>query len=826
MRFLDAFDFSSEGAEDIQEVNKPLISASVLGLIFEKINGYKDGSYFTPSFITMYMCRETLRQAVIRKFDEVWSAGAANYHPVQTLNDLYNRINNLAEANAIFNSIRICDPAVGSGHFLVSALNEMIYLKSELGLLTDKNGKRLKDYRVTVENDELIITDNEGNYFTYNPIDRESQRVQETFFHEKQTIIENCLFGVDINPNSVKICQLRLWIELLKHAYYLIDNGQLTMDNVKNNFPFSILNSQLQTLPNIDINIKCGNSLMSRFDLTDKYRQIAGMELRLKQATKKYKDWVALYKKEDNKDVRRQILKNIEHEKANFYQINIAGDPDFQNLRKAQNELALHTHSFNFFETQTDAWQAKTNALTEKIHILETHYNEKIHGCFEWRFEFPEVLDDNGNFEGFDVVIGNPPYIDAKKLKDISRFLKNNYKVYSGTADLSVYFIEKGITLSKGIVMFITTNKFYNTGYGKPVRKLLIENQISHIIDFEQAEVFENVLVSSVILGLQKSEEKTDTFIHQKFCQLNQLELKKQFIDNQAKFGAYRQTLLSEDEWSFSDYEQLKLKEKIENAGKKICNLEGVAVFRGVTTGYNPAFIIDDKKKMELIAADEKNKDIIKPILQGRNIRKWVYNESDENLIFTKHGIEIEKYPLITEHLKVFFRELNPRISDNDSTCRKPGSYKWYEIQDNTAYYPEFEKPEKIIWGLTADKWAFAYDDKQHYLPSNGYILTSKKISVKYLLALLNSKVLKYYFSFIGVMTAGGAYTLKHATIQQLPIIIAENQQPIIALVDQILTAKSATPAADTTAIERQIDEIVYNLYGVTDEEISKISPS
>jgi hypothetical protein len=141
------------------------------------------------------------------------------------------------------------------------------------------------------------------------------------------------------------------------------------------------------------------------------------------------------------------------------------------------------------------------------------------------------------------------------------------------------------------------------------------------------------------------------------------------------------------------------------------------------------------------------------------------------------------------------------------------------------SYYPEFEKPEKIIWGLTADKWAYAYDDEQHYLPSNGYILTSEKISIKYLLGLLNSNLLKFYFGFIGVMTAGGAYTLKHATIQQLPIPVVspDKQQPIISLVDKILSVKAKNPQADTAGLENDIDALVYELYDLTDEEIAII---
>src|SRR5690554_1217459 len=212
--FLGSYDFTSEGGENIQEENKTLINASVLGLIFEKINGYKDGSFFTPGFITMYMCRETIRKAVVQKFNEAKGWNCTD------IPSLYDKIEDRNEANEIINYLKICDPAVGSGHFLVSALNEMIAIKNDLRVLQDREGQRLKEYHFEVVNDELIVTDEEGELFEYNPNNRESQRVQEALFHEKQTLIENCLFGVDINPNSVKICRLRLWIELLKNAYY------------------------------------------------------------------------------------------------------------------------------------------------------------------------------------------------------------------------------------------------------------------------------------------------------------------------------------------------------------------------------------------------------------------------------------------------------------------------------------------------------------------------------------------------------------------------------------------------------------------------------
>lgn len=329
--FLDAYDFGAEGGEEIQEDNKTLINASVLGLIFEKINGYKDGSFFTPGFITMYMCRETIRKAVVQKFNETkkWNC--------TTLEELYDKIEDRKEANQIVNSIKICDPAVGSGHFLVSALNEIIAVKNDLKILQDRDGKRLKEYQVEVVNDELIVTDEEGELFEYNPgstgspTNRESQRVQETLFHEKQTIIENCLFGVDINSNSVKICRLRLWIELLKNAYY------------KNA-------TELETLPNIDINIKCGNSLVSRFAIDADLAHGLNRGLKSKWNIDTYKIAVSTYRNAESKEQKREMERLIADIKSDFRSEISRNDPKVKKLNKLEGELVKLTTQQSLFE--------------------------------------------------------------------------------------------------------------------------------------------------------------------------------------------------------------------------------------------------------------------------------------------------------------------------------------------------------------------------------------------------------------------------------------------------------------------------------------------
>ncbi|WP_312322466.1 DNA methyltransferase, partial [Soonwooa sp.] len=297
-RFLDAYDFSAEsGNESGKNNGKTLINASVLGLIFEKINGYKDGSFYTPGTITMFMCKETLRKKVVDKFKELENESIETYDDLKDYTAKAFKKEDILRYNTIINTIRICDPAVGSGHFLVSALNEVIAIKSDLNLLADKDGKRIPCI-VEIENDELYISDGDGELFEYQRKDPNSLNIQRTIFHEKENVIENCLFGVDINPNSVNICRLRLWIELLKNAYYT-DEGEL------------------QTLPNIDINIKCGNSLISKFKLTDSLKA-AFKNKEVTFSIEDYKNAVKEYKYTNSKTKKREVEEIIATIKNNF----------------------------------------------------------------------------------------------------------------------------------------------------------------------------------------------------------------------------------------------------------------------------------------------------------------------------------------------------------------------------------------------------------------------------------------------------------------------------------------------------------------------------
>ncbi|MFA5973935.1 MAG: Eco57I restriction-modification methylase domain-containing protein [Lentimicrobiaceae bacterium] len=598
-KFLDAYDFASEGGEDIAEDNKTIINASVLGKVFEKINGYKDGSIFTPGFITMYMSRQSLRPAVIQKFNEHFkTTGIAE---VTTFDELYNRTDkiDIKTANSIVNSLRVCDPAVGSGHFLVSALNELILIKSELGILADATGKRLRDYEFTIENDELIITDEYG-LFIYNHLNKESQRVQETIFGERQTIIENCLFGVDINPNSVKICRLRLWIELLKSAYYKSNPAAAVQTLHATSLPplhaMPLPTHELETLPNIDINIKCGNSLISRYALD------ADIKKALKRSKWNIKDYqiaVMNYRNARSKDEKRAMEDLIATIKTDFETEVSISDKRFIRLKKAKDDLFNLTNQGQLFEKskkEVAEWNKKVAALSPVITKLEQEIEEIKNNviyknAFEWRFEFPEVLNDEGYFIGFDVVIGNPPYISLSKMKEQSRHFESaGYLTYNKGADLYCLFYEKGgqILKSGGLLSFITSNSWLRAIYGDLLKKYFVEYmQPVSLLNIEDVQVFDEATVESNLIMLQKGKI-TKPFLVANLTDSYDVNtsLSDYFTRN-----SFVYEIPESSEWIIGNEVSGNLKKKIET-GSKLLKEFDININRGFLTGLNAAFII------------------------------------------------------------------------------------------------------------------------------------------------------------------------------------------------------------------------------------------
>jgi hypothetical protein len=831
LKFLDAYDFSSEGKEDIAEENKTLINASVLGLIFEKINGYKDGSYFTPGFITMYMCRETMRRAVVQKFKEQTRFDSDNFGDLVNFTTGAYKKEELKKFNEITNSLKICDPAVGSGHFLVSALNEIIAIKSELGILIDESGKSLRDYLIDVENDELMILDGKSEFFKYDPQNQETCRIQKAIFHEKQTIIENCLFGVDINPNSVNICRLRLWIELLKNAYYKKDG-------------------ELETLPNIDINIKCGNSLISRYPLNaDLGHALVGSTWDIGT----YRLAIMSYRNAENKKQKLEAQNLIEKIKNDFHTGITENEPIRKKRSKIKEELkdlTIQGRLFNKNDFNIDKKNIKRiEALTKDIAKIDAEIETLNSGtlyrnAFEWRFEFPEVLDvKTGDFTGFDIVIGNPPYVRQESIKELKPALKaEGYECFAGAADLLVYFYERGVKLLRvgGTIALITSNKYYRAGYGEKLRGFLARELTLHLlIDFGDAPVFEAISYASIFVGVRAKPASDASVLAYTWEKEMAFDRISQIVPERGQ--QIRQSELKADCWRLESPAVLRLLEKLRRAGKPLGEHVDGRFYRGILTGLNEAFVVDRATHERLIHEHKSSAEVLKPFLRGRDVKRWrtefaeqylIKIESSENKDHPWSGKsekEAEKifnktYPAIYEHFQSL-RDIKLDEPD-DRGCRNKleqlqsrddqGKYFW-ELR-SCIYWEEFEQP-KIILGRFMNKATFAFDKDCYYHNDALYMIAGAN---EFVVAILNSSVSWWFLTQICTDLQNDYLQAFRENLFQIPIpaVPTEQQKSVERLVKEILAAKQRDTEADVSVLEREIDELVYALYGLTKEEI------
>jgi len=800
--FLDAYDFTSEGAEEIQEENKNLINASVLGLIFEKINGYKDGSFFTPGFVTMYMCRETIRRAVVQKFNEVKGWSCKEY------DELFDKIEDKKQANTIINSLTICDPAVGSGHFLVSALNELIAIKSDLKILLDRQGKTLRDYEVVVENDELIVIDDNGDPFEYNYHNRESQRVQEALFHEKETLIERCLFGVDINPNSVKICRLRLWIELLKHAYYTADSNY----------------TQLETLPNIDINIKTGNSLISRFALdADITKALSNSG---KWNIESYKLAVQAYRDAQSKEEKRVMEELIEIIKKDFRSTISPNDVKFKKLSKLRSELLPLTTTKELFSTNDKSHKdtkKKIESLTKEIAKLEAEVeeikNNKIYeNAFEWRFEFPEVLDGEGKFVGFDVLIGNPPYVQLQKMSvEIKVALeRQQFKTFTRTGDLYQLFYELGINVlrNNGKLCFITSNKWMRTDYGGDTRGFLAKECLTEmLVDFGMAQMFDTATTyTNILLASKQGAYDLIPMCRIKDDYRGQTSLKEYITTNTVEIDNP-----SSNSWIVYDKKEYDLIKRIEAQGIPLRNWN-IQINYGIKTGCNEAFIIDTETRDRIVAEDPCCAEIIKPILRGEDIKAYMPYWANKWIIgtFPSLNIDISTYPSIERYLGQFKKRLEPKPKAFEGKWegRKSGSYKWFETQDSISYYEEFTKP-KIIYPNMTKYMPFVYDKRSFFCNQKCFIVTGYHLG--YLTAFLNTKLFRFAFKEYFPELLGDTRELSKVFFETVSVkqVDDNTNNEFCILVDEIQNRKEN--GIDTIDIETEIENKIASIYGLSD---------
>ena len=686
LKFLNAYDFGSNEKDEFKNEHNTLINSSVLGLIFEKLNGYKDGSFFTPSFVTMYMSKESIRKTVLDKFNKAFEIESANFHELKTYCEAnFYKDDFLAKANDIINSITIVDPAVGSGHFLVSALNELLSIKAELKIL-----KGLNHVQITNENDELYIETQEG-FFDYTQTAdgtflKATQNIQELIFKEKLHIIENQLFGVDININSVKITQLRLWIELLKDSYY---------DE----------NSELVTLPNIDINIKTGNSLVSKFPLKDSETK----NQLLKEKLNEYKKYVKWYKETNDKAIKKEVIEKIEDIKQSFSQKLKDGSPQVEEFKKLikgdkktkgyieqfgfkglseeiiinfakqehcilyarfgkefnPNDKSLFGDEIKLTAKEKKSQKTQATALLKKINkkyeiIKEFEDAEIFKNSFEWRFEFPEVLDEDGEFVGFDIVIGNPPYGVKLSSSEKKHFQKNYFSAKTenglrGSTDTYSVFVERGLQiLNGGRLHYIVPLAITSSESMAKLHSLINDTcEAVRISSYSNRpkKIFDEADQRVAIIELYKNNKPTKSLMTTKINKRYASTKPEEIIENLKFTNSVKFTMLGRiPKIGITIEEQIllklfslprRLKDYYDNDGKEIFYRTSGGRYYNIITNFSTG-----STKEKAIFTQKKFTDVIGAILSS-NLYFWFYSIYSNNLDLKSY--ELEEFPLDLE---------------------------------------------------------------------------------------------------------------------------------------------------------------------------------
>ncbi|WP_300691969.1 MULTISPECIES: DUF7149 domain-containing protein [Helicobacter] len=765
--FLECFDFGK--SQDSTPSDK-LINSSVLGAMFEKLNGYQEGSFYTPNFITSYMCKESLQKIVLEKFNTAFDWDAKDLESLRKQIDR-NFSEKEADFKRLLESIRICDPSVGSGHFLVSALNEMIGIYHHLGLL----GFGYKS--LEVQEDEILLTTKEGVRFAYKRLEDENHQIQISLFNLKKSIIENNLFGVDINPNSCNIARLRLWIELLKNAYYL---------NFSKDQDCKI--HKLQTLPNIDINIKCGNSLISRFNLSDSLRTIPNINFQIEQ----YKKLVFEYKNADQSLMtisKKDIEKQIETIQATFT-LTLKDPKTKRELEKAieshikqfNNYLlddeslleGLGSLQFNLFGTPTLSEEEQERALESygKIQALRKKLTLALSGAeyknaFEWRFAFPEVLDSNGDFLGFDLVIGNPPYgVELTKFQ--REQYKNIYKI-SNTDTAALFILKSDSLLAKnGINSLIVPKALTFASNWKQIRDFI---KPTFFLLTDCGKAWSYVLLEMVIFARQKEVQhatyhtrflQDDTYMESKeTIQDSIMEIDKKFID----LFDFIPNNLSQEELDIG----IKIRENhhftLADCGE---NIWGDVFYKDITESENDFLVLGGKE------------------IQRYSIRGIKGYVSKTIKMSNKANIKINS---------VLMQRIIAHIENPTPHIKMTGHILETDI------------------------------DKIKIVNTVHQIVCKGNISNRYILGLLHSTFLNWYCYRFTFAKAIRSFQFSNEMAKRIPIpkITKQNQKivdKIIALVDEILNLKAKDSTFDTSALESEIDSLIYQLYNLTDEEI------
>lgn len=757
--FLDSYDFSTSISHHEKSKND-LINASVLGLIFEKINGYRDGSFYTPGNITMYMSRKAIRTAAVDKVNEAldWQC--------ETIEDIKFNIRNAQIAKKVsdaIDSLKVCDPAVGSGHFLVSVLNEIIALKSDLNVLFDADGKYIGNLiQCYVINDELVIQDMSGNNFLYQTGNQQSEQIQKAIFNQKRHILENSLFAVDINPSSVNICRLRLWIELLKSSYYYQDTDT--------NQPV------LTTLPNIDINIKVGDSLLHKF----------GFDYEFDMRKTDFKDYLSLvkdYKETNNKRVKAEIWEKIERLKHSFD--DTASSPELKKLSRLISERNK-AGAISLFEEENKnpkevAELNKQLAKAEK----ELEYrlkNPLFAKGMEWRMEFPEILGEAGEFIGFDLVIGNPPYIFARNQSftdEMKAYYSRTYQVSEYQANTYTIFMELAYQLLRkgGTFSYIIPNNFLTIQTNSRVRQFITEQTSDVVLINSLDKIFADASVDNCIIFFKKNAPNWIEVAELHHGEFNTVgRVAPDFFGEIPTFSI-----------SMVKYRQFtEIFEKVEKIQERL-----LGKFANVKAGIKAYEIGKGKpqqtredKENKVFHADTRIDYTYRKYLDGKNVSRYRLNWEGK---FIKYGecLAAPRNPKMFESPRILVRQI----------------------------------PSKSSYSVEA-----AYTNDEYINGESAIVITDFSCIPLYLLGVINSRIISLWFTIKFDKFSRSLFprlVVNELGNFPIPDAMDYQQEEIAQLVEQLMEEmKKDSPDTETVnQLNLAIDDLVMDLFELTEEE-------
>ena len=791
IHILDRYKFTiAENTPIEQEV---ALDPELLGQVFENLLAAynpetgttarkQTGSFYTPREIVNYMVGESLitylKNALPGRSDlQIATSSGRNDLQIATLdiatktklrhlltyNDEPHQFTDVEVEHLIsaIDTLKILDPACGSGAFPMGILHKLVFLLSKLDPRNAQWRQRQIDRVQNTITEAEKIDDSVIRESTIDELEGEIENINEAFernaldYGRKLYLIENCIYGVDIQPIATQIAKLRFFISLIVEQ---------KIDDTREN-------RGVRPLPNLETKFVAANTLLDvekPAQMTFRNPEIDGKEKALEE-------------------VRRRHF--------------TARTPRTKN-RYRQRDAALREEISTLLKQ--DGFPSET---TEQIARWDP-YDQNTSADFfdpEWMF---------GITDGFDVVIGNPPYISHDKIpKQFRGKIKNDYQSYQPFADIYCYFIEKAIGLQNegGILSFITSNSYLRAEYGAPIRSLLHNrNILIRMLNIEDSQVFESAIVNVSIIVSRKPTNSSDDFC----IVVNSPFSGESFEDFVSVNGFnYPQVYFDSKSWNLAEPKLVELQKKLESSGKTLEELN-TKIRLGIATGSNEAFLIDEDQKREFCEKNPINTEIIKPILRGRDISRYSYTLPKQYVLLTKNGVNVEKdYPDIYEHLESFGDKFKNRGAQGQH---------WTNLRA-CSFYDDFKK-EKIVWIELSDLGRFSLCNDEVYLLNSAYfLLPPSDIDAKFLLGILNSRTIRFYLSLVAETSGMGTSRWINNYVKEfpIPVVACERQTGIIKIVNRILDVKAADSDANTADLEQEIDERVYALYNLTTEEIA-----